>query len=72
MWNLEPFEDEGEMFLPHAGNHLLSNATSHLRRLSKPTVLQILHILWHICRTQSFVLSTYYFNILYLSKHLPP
>jgi len=26
MWNLEPYEDEGEMFLPHVVNHLLSNA----------------------------------------------
>jgi len=26
MWDLEPLEDEGELFLPHVGNHLLSNA----------------------------------------------
>jgi len=33
MWDLEPFEDEAEMFLPHVGNQLHSNAVSFLRRL---------------------------------------
>jgi hypothetical protein len=33
MWDLEPLEDEGEMFLPRVGNLLLSNAAKHLKRL---------------------------------------